>query len=93
MSERDDRQQWDNQDHQAGLTICIEDALAALRPEVRTTMLEQLNAALSDTRDEWLKHPPGALKLKLFAEMASISELIAKTTKVSQEYDELHKSQ
>lgn len=69
----------------------IQDALAALRPETRELMIEELRKAHADTLDEYLELESKDLKSKLMGELASIEEFLKEVRKVSEEYSEIER--
>lgn len=69
----------------------IQDALAALRPETRELIIEELRKAHADTLDEYLELESKDLKSKLMGELASIEEFLKEVRKVSEEYSEIER--
>lgn len=70
----------------------IEDALAALRPETRKQMIEELESAHADTLNEYLVIQSDSTKLKLMCEITSIETFLKTAKKVNQEYDDIKQS-
>lgn len=69
----------------------IGDALAALRPETRKKMIEELDVAFKDTLVEFLETNCVEAKTKLQLELASLERFSYVAKKVDAEYDEIQR--